>query len=317
MEAAGTKGTLISNSLREISTLIRKGEVHLGKCKLQNLTNLCRVQSRLPQLYIHLKKYDNLVALAPSLDPFLSNGDCLSGVLGIENVLKYLSKEEIFHFISRDYFSWEEFRKSLLSLTGRYHDTRSLKLFLIFVLLKKENLKDCTRLFYKSYQNVCRLSFNLIDKNIEELFERSESDKYKKIKVIKKRFDFDFSEDLQKQSDVKKNNKVNHGEVNTNKASLEEFHYIEQFIQSSESLSSVVDLLLLNQFYDAADFYFEIIKDKLSKEVRDYYFVEIKRRQGKKDVVAEYIKNEKLLNNENLVLGKFYFRVIKLLNENK
>ena len=317
VEAEGTKSVLISQSLGEISSLVGKGEVRLAKYELNNLINSCRVQSRLPQLYIHLKRYENLVSLNPSLDPFLSNGDCVSKVLRFEDVLRYLSKEEVFQFILKDYLGWGKFRKTLLSLTGRYHDIRTLKLFLIFVLLKKENLKDCTRLFYKNYQNVCRLSFDLIDKNIEDLFERSEIDKYKKIKVIKKRFDFDFSESTSKENDVTKNKKINPGNSSANTLSLEEIQYIDQFVQSSSSYTSVIDLLLLNQLYDAADFYLEIIKNKLTKEVRDYYFVEIKKGQGKQNVASEYIKSEKLLNNENLVLGKFYFRVLKLLNEKK
>ena len=138
-----------------------RGEINRAKNKLVALVNLCKTSGRLPQFFIQWKKLKGLESLNQDFDLFLSTGK-LSNTSSINKLLKFLSKEEIFHLVETDKISWRQLRSLFVSLSGRYHDTKVLKLFLISCILRKENTFDSVRIFYKKYPSISKLCFNLL-----------------------------------------------------------------------------------------------------------------------------------------------------------
>ena len=157
------------------------GELHLAKTKLFSLIKFCETSGRLPQLFIQWKKYEELDDLDLKIDLFLSAGK-LSKSSSINKALKFLSKkEEIFYFVESVIFSAQA-RELLVSLTGRYHDIKALKLFLVFCILKKENSLDSIRIFLRKYPSVSRLCFNIIEEKDRKNLSKKKLKKLKKSK---------------------------------------------------------------------------------------------------------------------------------------
>ena len=158
---------------------------------------------------------------------------------------------------------------------------------------------------------ITRLCYNLFNEEDKNKVSEIEVKKYEKIKVIKKRFDFDFSSEVESKKIVTKINKsVPLGEDNLD---LSEIFFLDSFIELYKKRYECLDALILNQLYRAASFYFNLIKDSLSKEQRNYYFVEINRRNNNQNQVIEYIKKEKLINDSNPNISHFYYKVLTTL----
>ena len=303
---------LISTTINSILDFLNSGELKRAEQTLKSLLKTCDLQGRLPQLNIHLEKCQELKCLDFHIDPFLSKGE-LTQETSISKIFKLFSKEEIFYFVEAGIVTWNHARSFLFPLTGRYHDIRPLKLFLVFCLLEKERLVDAVRLLLKRYPSLSRMCFDLLDQEQRESFKPKEQEKIKKIKVIKKRFNFDFPESEEGTTTKKKIQK----KQRETKSEVDEIIFLEQFVKISNTYHECLDSLLLNQFYLAADFYLKIVSDKLPSASKSLYLVEILRGLGEKNRASEYIKKNKLINNSNISLGRHYYKLLNSMHENK